>query len=185
MLDEEMNGEAHALRQKLETTDAALGEVSRRLDKLYEAVETSELDLVADVAPRIRQHRERQAQLEAAVDEARSGLMERRRILDRVETIAAFAKEMSEFLHTSDLTASRAFIRSFVNGIVVSPGRAVINYTVPLPEDSPIGASKVAGLDLEAAVRSTDLYGGPVGHLSGGFVIWLDRLTPSRGLRNE
>ena len=91
VLDEEMDGEAHALRQKLHTTDAELGEVSRRLDKLYEAVETSELDL-ADVAPRIRQHRERQAQLEAAVDEARAGLMERRKILDRVETIAAFAK---------------------------------------------------------------------------------------------
>ena len=91
MLDEEMDGEAHALRQKLHTTDAELGEVSRRLDKLYEAVETSKLDL-ADVAPRIRQHSERQAQLEAAVDEARAGLMERRKILDRVETIAAFAK---------------------------------------------------------------------------------------------
>ena len=159
VLDEEMDGEAHALRQQLHTTDAELGEVSRRLDKLYEAVETSELGL-ADVAPRIRQHRERQAQLEAAVDEARAGLAERRKILDRVETIAAFAKEMSEFLHTSDLTASRAFIRSFVKGIVVSPDRAVINYTVPMPEDSPIGASKVAEFDLEAVVRSTDQLGG-------------------------
>ena len=97
------------------------------------------------VAPRIRQHRERQAQLAAAVVEARASLMERRKILARVETIATFAKEMSEFLHTSDLTASRAFIRSFVKGIDVSPGRAVISYTVPMPEDSPIGAAKVGG----------------------------------------
>ena len=86
--------------------------------------------------------------------------MERRKVLDRVETIATFAKEMSEFLRTSDLTASCAFIRSFVKGIDVSPGRAVISYTVPVPEDSPIGAAKVAGLDLEEAVRSTDLRGG-------------------------
>ena len=45
------------------------------------------------LCPRIRQHRERQAQLEAAVVEARASLMERRKILDRVETIATFAKE--------------------------------------------------------------------------------------------
>ncbi len=159
MLDEEMDGEAHSLRQTLQTTDAELGEVSRRLENLYEAVETSELDLI-DVAPRIKQHRERQAQLEAAVDEARAGLAERRKILDRVETITAFAKEMGEFLRTSEITETRSFIRSFVKGINVSPGKAVINYTVPMPEDSPIGASKVTGLDLEAAVRKTDQHGG-------------------------
>ena len=140
-----------------------MGEVSRRLDALYEALETSELDL-ADVAPRIRQHRERQAQLEAAVDEARAGLAERRRILDRVETITTFAKEMGEFLRTSEITETRSFIRSFVKGVAVEPDRAVISYTVPMPEDSPIGQSRVADLKLDelgpAEFRNTDLHGG-------------------------
>ena len=162
-LDEEMDGDAHAYRQRLQTTDEELGEVSRRLDKLYEALETSELDL-ADVAPRIRQHRERQAQLEAAVDDARVGLAERRKILHRVETIAAFAKEMGDFLRTSDLTASKSFVRSFVKNITVSEGKAVITYTVPMPEDSPIGQSRVADMTLEelapAEVRNSDPHGG-------------------------
>ena len=46
---------------------------------------------------------------------------------------------MSEFLRTSELTESKAFIRSFVKEIVVVPGTATIRYTIPTPPDSPIG----------------------------------------------
>ena len=86
----------------------------------------------------------------------RTGFTERPRILDRVETITAFAKEMGEFLHTSEIIETRSFIRSIAKGIAVSPGRAAINYTVPMPEESPIGQSKVAGLELETEVRRID-----------------------------
>ena len=54
-------------------------------------------------------------------------LSQRRVTLDKVETITAFARDMSEFLKTSELTESRAFIRSFVKEIQVSPGRATIH----------------------------------------------------------
>ena len=37
---------------------------------------------------------------------------------------------------------SRAFIRSFVKEIEVRPGKATIHYTIPTPEDSPIGGGE-------------------------------------------
>ena len=45
---------------------------------------------------------------------------------------------MSEFLKDSDPTQRRAFIETFVKEIVVMPSKAVVRYTVPKPDDSPI-----------------------------------------------
>ena len=39
-----------------------------------------------------------------------------------------------------DVPKARAFIRSFVKEIQISPGNASIIYTIPMPEDSPPGA---------------------------------------------
>ena len=86
-------------------------------------------------------------------------LSERRAVLDSVETIAAFAREMSECLRTSDLTESKAFIRSFVKEIAVKPGTATIRHTIPTPPDSPIGGGDAAEVELPEATRSTVQYG--------------------------
>ena len=76
-------------------------------------------------------------------------------MLDRADTIAAFAADMSEYLRTSELTETRAFIQSFVKEIQVSPGNASIIYTIPMPEDSPIGASDSTELALNERVMNT------------------------------
>ncbi len=56
--------------------------------------------------------------------------------LGDVETIAAYVNEMSESLMESELTETRAFVRSFVKKIGVVPGKAIIRYTIPMPKDS-------------------------------------------------
>ena len=48
--------------------------------------------------------------------------------------IAAFAADMSEFLKTSELTETKAFVRSFVREVLVRLGGATIVYTIPTPE---------------------------------------------------
>ena len=55
--------------------------------------------------------------------------------MGKVDTIAAFAEDMSDFLMTSEITESRAFIKSFVKEIKVKPGKATVYYTVPMPND--------------------------------------------------
>ena len=161
-LDEELDGEAHDLRQKLEIADAELGAASRRLDNLYDVIERGDFSL-DDLKPRIQQLKERRVDLEATVDDARIALQGRRRILDRIDTIASYAKEMSEFLRTSALTESKAFVHSFVKNISVKGSEAVIHYTVPMPEDSPIGKSKIGEIELETAFRNTDRSSTPAG----------------------
>ena len=77
-------------------------------------------------------------------------------MLDDVETITAYAEERSEFLATSELTESQAFIRSFVKEIAVAPGAATIRYAIPMPGNSPLRGGKAEEVALGGPVPSTD-----------------------------
>ena len=160
LVDEEMDGIAHEQRQRLETVESELVDVKRRLERLYDLAETTDLN-IHDFKPRIRDHRERQEKLETTAAEARAMLSQRREVLDDVETIAAYAQDMSVFLNESELTERRAFIESFVKEIVVQPGNALVRYTIPMPQDSPIGGMDAEEVALHAPVLSTVKYGGP------------------------
>ncbi len=166
LVDEEMDGVAKEQRQKLETIEAELVDVKRRLGRLYDLAETTDLD-IDDFKPRIREHRERQEKLEATAEEARAMLSQRREVLGDVETITAYALDMNMFLNESELTERRAFIESFVKEIVVMPDSAVIRYTIPMPDDSPIPGRDVEEMALNGSVLSTVKFGGarpdPVG----------------------
>ena len=160
LVDEEMDGIAREQRQRLETADAELEDVRRRLDRLYNLAETTDLD-IEDFKPRIKDHRERQEKLEATVEEARAMLSQRRVVLDDVETITAYCEDLSKYLNESELTERRAFIESFVKEIVVQPGGALVRYTIPISQST----SKIAvlmggrfGCD-RVKVRRTDNWG--------------------------
>ena len=162
MLDEEMDGVAREQREKLESVEAELEDVRRRMSRVWQIVENTDLEM-ADASERIKEHRERQQLLEVAADEARAMLAERRVLLDSADTIAAFAADMSEFLRTSEITETRAFVRSFVKSILVSPGRATIHYTIPTPPDSPIDGGDAADVALSERVLGTVSVGGACG----------------------
>ena len=159
LMDEEMDGVAAEQRERLENIEAELIEVRRRLDRVWHVIENSELD-ISDATSRIREHRERQEKLEIAAEEARALLSERRAVLDNVDTIASYAHDMSDFLMTSEITESRAFIKSFVKEIKVKPGKATVYYTLPTPPDSPIGGGDAAEMALHGPVRSSVHVGG-------------------------
>ena len=147
LLDEEMDGAAREERERLETIEAELREIRLMLDRIWRVIEKTDLD-VDDAAPRIREHMARKEQLELAADKARNALAERRVLLDKAEVVAEFAADMAEFLRASDITESKAFLRTFIKRIAVEPGRATIHYTIPMPEDSPIGRKDSAEVAL-------------------------------------
>ena len=79
---------------------------------------------------------------------------------DAVE-IAEYAREIDDFLDRSELTERRAFIESFVREIVVMPGQAILHYTIPMPDDSPIPGRNAEEMALNGSVLSTVKNGGP------------------------
>ena len=160
LVNEELDSVIKEQREKVEAVDEELNEIRRRLDRLWQAVETTDLE-INDILPRIREHKERQEKLEIAADEARAILAVRMRGLGDDDAIAGHVKEMREFLMESRLTETRAFIRSFVKEIAVVPGKATIRYTIPMPEDSPIKGRDAQEIALSAPVLSTVTHGGP------------------------
>ena len=161
LLDEEMDGVAHEQRQRLQTIDEELEDVKKQLGRVWNFVAKSDSVDVAEASDLIVELRERKEKLEVAAEEARGLFSERRQFLDSADTVATFAAEMSDFLKTSELTETRAFVHSFVKEIEVKPGKAAIVYSIPTPEDSPLGGADTAEVALNGRVRSTVKSGGP------------------------
>ena len=145
---------AREQRKRLETIEDELEDVKRKLGRIWHFVETTDIGM-ADASDRIKEHRERQERLEDAAADARAILSQRRTVLDDVETLAASAQDMSGFLKESELTERRAFIETFVREIVVTPGTALMRYTVPMPGDSPIPGKNAEDIALDGSVLST------------------------------
>ena len=160
VVDEEMDGIAREQRKRLQIIEDELEDVKRKLDRIWHVIETTDIEM-ADASDRIREHRERKERLEDSAEEARSILSQRRAYLDDVNTIAAYAKDMRDFLNESELTERRAFIESFVKEIIVMPGDALMRYTVPMPDDSLIPGRATEKVALNGSVLSTVHDGGP------------------------
>ena len=160
VVDEEMDGVAREQLKKLKTIEDELEDVKRKLGRIWHFIETSDT-VMADASDRIREHRERQEWLEYSAEQARAVLAQRRKVLDDVNTISAYAKDMKDFLNESELTERRAFIKSFVKEIVVVPGDALLRYTVPMPDDSLIPGRAAEQMAIPGSVLSTMHDGGP------------------------
>ena len=161
VVDEQMDGVAQEQRTKLETIEDELEDVKRKLGRIWHFIETADNVEMTDASDRIRAHRDRQERLEDLAAEARAILSQRRADLDDVETIAAYAQDMREFLKENELTERRAFIETFVKEIVVMSGDALLRYTIPMPDDSRIPGRNAEEMPLDGSVLSTVKIGGP------------------------
>ena len=154
VVDEKMGGVAREQRKRLKTIEDELQDVKRQLDRIWRYIATSDT-VMADASVHIQQLRDRQERLEDAAEDAREILAQRRKAQDDVNTIAAYAEEMRDFLDESELTECRTFIQSFVKEIVVMPGDILLRYTVPMPDDSRIPGRNAEDMVLDGSVLTT------------------------------
>ena len=177
VLDEEMDEVASEQRQTLESIYGELEDVKKQLGRVWHFIARSDSVDVAEASDLIVELRERKEKLEIAAEEARGLLRDRRQLLDSADVIATFAEEMSEFLKDSELTETRAFVHSFVKQIDVKPGTAAIIYSMPTPDDSPIGGADSAEVALNGRVMNSVLHGGPILTIDRTvFELWLGRI---------
>ena len=162
VVSKEMDGVTREQRKKLRAIEDELEDVKKKLGRIWRHIETTDTAM-ADASDRIREHRDRQERLEYFAEQARADLAQRRKVLDNANTIAAYAKDMKDFLNESELTERRAFIQSFVKEIIVVPGDALLRYTVPMPDDSLIPGRATEKVALNGAVLPSVKSGGPAG----------------------
>ena len=134
LVAEEIDAMAGELSGRLDVIEAELSDVRKRLGKLYEAIEISELTLEV-LSPRIMSLRHREEQLEAARDDAERRLEQRRVVLPDTEEIVEYVADFRNFLKDGTIPERKALIRNFVKGIEVVGDEATLTYTVPMPSD--------------------------------------------------
>ena len=174
LVAEEIDAMAGELSGRLEVIEAELGDVRKRLEKLYEAIETSELTLEV-LSPRIMSLRHREEQLEAAREDAETQLEQRRVELPDTEEIARYVADFRDFLKEGTIPERKALIRNFVEGIEVMGDEATLTYTVPMPSD---------GVMSESASVLDFVKSGPPTHTvdTTVFEMWLGSLSTHQGL---
>ncbi|MDP3064378.1 MAG: recombinase family protein [Chloroflexota bacterium] len=159
LVNEEMDAAASQYRERLDVVEGELADVGRRLERLYEALETGMLTL-KDLSPRIQHLRHQQDQLQAAKADAEELLAQRRTSLQDVSEVVKYVDDLRTLLEESSLAERKAFIRSFVKEIVVTGKEAVMRYTIPLLPAPLEGEADAEKLGLSKRVLAIVHYGG-------------------------
>lgn len=152
---------------RLDAIDVELNEVRLRLSRLYEALETSKLSL-DDLAPRIKEQRARESDLSKARLQLEAEMLVQGPNHINKEMIKAHAANLKAVLEEADLTASKAFLKTFVRRIEIKGDQVTIRYTLPvpphggtseklgvLPIDTPSGAGGTIGRTFELSFDLT------------------------------
>jgi site-specific DNA recombinase len=129
--NEEMDNFALESNQRLDSIIDGIADVDRRLERLYDALETGKIQL-ADLAPRIQQLRQKREQLQAAKWKLEQQLSDRRVELADAKAVAGCLSDMRDLLTEGSFAERKTFIRSFVKEIKVTGDDALLTYTMPI-----------------------------------------------------
>ena len=138
---------------RLEIIESELKDVRRRLERLWEFVESTDDDL-GDTTSRFRDNHDQKTRLEASLQEANAILSQQAATRDSVATITAKAQDMAEFPEKSEFPERKTFVETFIREIVVMPGKAIVHYKIPITKDSPNPEGDSEELDLASPPMS-------------------------------
>jgi site-specific DNA recombinase len=143
VVNDEMDTAMRSYQNELELISGTITDINHRLERLYDAIETSKLNL-DDVVTRIRDLQQRQEQLQAKRIEIENQMSDRKVEIADLKTVSSYIDDLHNLLKEGLLAERRTFIKSFVKEIRVTGNEAVLTYTMPiLPERLNIGSEEV------------------------------------------
>ena len=137
LTNEELRSQMAGAGDQIAALELQRGEIRRRLDRLYDALETSHLE-VGDLAPRIKEHRERLDLVQRAIGEAEeTKRVGQQQLISRVQ-VMSYIRGIQETLRYGSMTEQRQAMKAFVKAVVLEGARVRVEYTLPMPpEDGP------------------------------------------------
>jgi site-specific DNA recombinase len=118
LVNEEMDAQASETRQRPDTVRAEIADINRRLERLYDALESGKVTL-NDLSPRIQFLRHREDQLQALRLELEGLLAERKIQLADEKMVRTYVENLRDLLTNSSMPEQKAFIHSFVKEVKV------------------------------------------------------------------
>lgn len=126
----EMNISSEAYRTEQDTVENEIADVTRRLGRIYEVIETGRV-VPDDVGPRIRELRERGGKLQARKEELHVFLADNLEEAPSLEEVTECANDLKNVLERGSLSEKKAFILSFVKELRIIGDEARLTYTLP------------------------------------------------------
>ena len=132
LVHEELKMNSGLYEQQLSQVEQQLGQVQSKLSKLYAALETGKVD-IEDLAPRIKEHRIQQRELEEKRDELLEKMNKDTPKVMNLNAIQQYVSSLKALLGSASFLEQKAFLRTFIKRVELNTPQIVIDYTVPLP----------------------------------------------------
>ncbi len=134
IVNKQMDSASSEYQDELKLLSKETDNISIRLNKLYDAVETGNINLT-DLTPRIRELRDRQEKTLTRQAELEALLSDRKIELTDINVVKTYVSDLRKLLDESSLCERRAFIRSFIKEIIVTGDTVQLNYDLPLSQE--------------------------------------------------
>jgi len=131
LVNEEISATPVDQRERLDIILTEISDVNRRLERLYDALETGKVAL-DNLSPRITQLRQRLQQLQSTRSELEGSLSDKRVELADMETVTGYVSDLRNLLEESPFPERRSFIKSFVKDVEITGNQVLLTYTIPM-----------------------------------------------------
>ena len=135
LVNEEMDSASTSYRDEMETIIKEISGVDQRLGNLYNAIETGNINFDL-LKPRLQELKAQHDKLLTRKAELELLLSQRRIELAGPELITQYAKDLRQFIDSTDLAERKAFIKSFVKQVQVMGNEGKIIYNFPIPPEN-------------------------------------------------
>ncbi len=160
IVNEEVMKTRESNKGQLESIEQEVLATKKRLDKLYQALESGVLNM-NDLAPRIKELREQIDSLETRRDEILGDENPGCDPSVSLKEIKAYTKDLKRLLNKGSLMERKSFIRSFVKRIEIVDKEVTIEYTLPLaPSEKELVTEEVLSIAVNggpSVTRTPDL----------------------------
>ncbi len=132
LVNEDIKQELKRYRERVTNVDTQMKEVNNRLGRLYDAIETGKVSL-DDLAPRIRELKSEKERLEEfRLQSEVDTILQQTQVLD-MKAVKDYVTDLKDLLEEAENTERKAFLRSFVERIMVDNNRVTVEYKFPVP----------------------------------------------------
>ena len=128
---DEMNQNRNESEEHLKTFDKQLDTLRRKLDKLYNSLESGKLD-IDDLAPRIKELKAQIDKLEAKRNEVIEEIKNPKTLPFNLKDLKTYVKDLGNLLRKGSIVEQKSFLRSFIKRIVVNHPKVQIDYNIPI-----------------------------------------------------
>ena len=157
-IEKEKGEDEHAMK----IIDQRMAEIDRKLDRLYDVLESGTLD-PSDIAPRLKKYKEEKEELQKFRDELLEGMEGRKPFHVTAEIVKMYVQNLHKLLEHSELAQKKEFFRSFIQNIIIDYSEVVVKYRFPAGDVVNYGMAqkKKTGPHLNDEVLSMFCFGSP------------------------